>query len=224
MVTTHTAQTAYEKVLLYAGASLVRDSYDQRIVSETTTGTAAFKGLSPYNGLGSVTYPAGTVIGNTTLTTTTTIDWKSTSYPKWGIIDSQNDIRPADAPADWSAWPTLAQGELKTDANRDGIPDEWLASNFPGKKSTDLNEEGYTYLEVYLNSIEMGNGIYGAEAAARHYWKTTAKNLSRTQAAAIAAVLPNPRKYSANPPGPYVQSRIGWIVGQMGQWGTLKFE
>ncbi len=153
VVTTHTAQTAYEKVLLYAGASLVRDSYDQRIVSETTTGTAAFKGLSPYNGLGSVTYPAGTVIGNTTLTTTTTIDWKSTSYPKWGIIDSQNDIRPADAPADWSAWPTLAQGELKTDANRDGIPDEWLASNFPGKKSTDLNEEGYTYLEVYLNSI-----------------------------------------------------------------------
>jgi monofunctional biosynthetic peptidoglycan transglycosylase len=79
-------------------------------------------------------------------------------------------------------------------------------------------------MEVYLNSIEMGNGIYGAEAAARHYWNTSAKNLSRTQAAAIAAVLPNPRKYSANPPGPYVQGRIGWIVGQMGQWGTLKFE
>jgi len=79
-------------------------------------------------------------------------------------------------------------------------------------------------MEVYLNSIEMGNGIYGAEAAANHYWKTTAKNLSRTQAAAIAAVLPNPRRYSANPPGPYVQERIGWIVGQMGQWGTLKFE
>ena len=79
-------------------------------------------------------------------------------------------------------------------------------------------------MEVYLNSIEMGNGIYGAEAAANFYWKTSAKNLSRTQAAAIAAVLPNPRKYSANPPGPYVQERIGWIVGQMGQWGTLRFK
>lgn len=79
-------------------------------------------------------------------------------------------------------------------------------------------------MEVYLNSIEMGNGIYGAEAAANFYWKTTAQNLSRTQAAAIAAVLPNPRKYSANPPGPYVQARIGWIVGQMAQWGTLRFE
>jgi monofunctional biosynthetic peptidoglycan transglycosylase len=79
-------------------------------------------------------------------------------------------------------------------------------------------------MEVYLNSIEMGNGIYGAEAAANFYWKTTAQNLSRTQAAALAAVLPNPRKYSANPPGPYVQSRIGWITAQMAQWGTLKFD
>lgn len=79
-------------------------------------------------------------------------------------------------------------------------------------------------MEVYLNSIEMGDGIYGAEAAARHYWKTSAKNLSKRQAAAIAAVLPNPRRYSANPPGPYVQSRIGWITGQMSQWGTLRFK
>ncbi len=76
-------------------------------------------------------------------------------------------------------------------------------------------------MEVYLNSIEMGNGIYGAEAAANFYWKTDAKNLSRQQAAAIAAILPNPLKYSANPPGPYVQERIGWIVAQMGQWGSL---
>ena len=79
-------------------------------------------------------------------------------------------------------------------------------------------------MEVYLNSIEMGNGIYGAEAATEFYWHTSAKNLSRTQAAALAAILPNPREYSANPPGPYVQERIGWIVDQMGQWGTLRFK
>jgi len=79
-------------------------------------------------------------------------------------------------------------------------------------------------MEVYLNSIEMGNGIYGAEAAAKFYWNTTARNLSRTQAATIAAILPNPLEYSANPPGPYIQSRIGWITGQMNEWGTLKFK
>lgn len=79
-------------------------------------------------------------------------------------------------------------------------------------------------MEVYLNSIEMGKGIYGAEAAAQFYWHTSARNLSRTQAATLAAVLPNPRKYSANPPGPYVRERIGWILGQMNQWGTLRFK
>lgn len=79
-------------------------------------------------------------------------------------------------------------------------------------------------MEVYLNSIEMGKGIYGAEAAAQFYWHTSAQHLSRTQAATLAAVLPNPRKYSANPPGPYVQERIGWILGQMNQWGTLRLK
>ena len=77
-------------------------------------------------------------------------------------------------------------------------------------------------LEVYLNSIEMGSGIYGAEAASRFYFKKSAKNLSRTQAAALAAVLPNPREYRANPPSPYIRSRIDWIVRQMGQLGALK--
>ncbi len=76
-------------------------------------------------------------------------------------------------------------------------------------------------LEVYLNSIEMGNGIYGAQAAAQHYFKKSARNLSRTQAAAIAAVLPNPREYKANPPSPYINSRIHWILGQMRRQGEL---
>ena len=79
-------------------------------------------------------------------------------------------------------------------------------------------------LEVYLNSIEMGNGIYGVEAASQYYFKKNARNLSRSQAAAIAAVLPNPREYSANPPSPYVKSRIHWILGQMGQLGELNIQ
>lgn len=79
-------------------------------------------------------------------------------------------------------------------------------------------------LEVYLNSIEMGRGIYGAEAASQHYFKKNARNLSRSQAAAIAAVLPNPCEYSANSPSPYIKSRIHWILGQMGQLGELNIK
>ena len=62
-------------------------------------------------------------------------------------------------------------------------------------------------MEVYLNSIEMGNGIYGAESAARFYFNTSAQNLSRTQAATIAAVLPNPRKWNAGNPSAYILKR-----------------
>lgn len=74
---------------------------------------------------------------------------------------------------------------------------------------------------VYLNSIEMGDGIYGAEAAANVYFKTSAAKLSPYQASAIAAILPNPRKYSAGSPGPFVASRIQWIMGQMQHYGPF---
>jgi monofunctional glycosyltransferase len=70
----------------------------------------------------------------------------------------------------------------------------------------------------------MGNGIYGAEAASRHYFKTGAINLSRAQAAAIAAILPNPRKFSASQPNPYLKRRIAWISGQMSRHATVQFE
>ena len=79
-------------------------------------------------------------------------------------------------------------------------------------------------LEVYLNSIEMGRGIYGAEAAAQAWFGKSADALTPYEAAAIAAVLPNPREYSANPPGPYIQQRTGWIVRQMYNLGGLNFE
>ncbi len=62
-------------------------------------------------------------------------------------------------------------------------------------------------LEVYLNSIEMGNGIYGAQAAAKHWYKKDAINLSVQQAAGIAAILPNPRKYKATDSSAYINRR-----------------
>jgi monofunctional biosynthetic peptidoglycan transglycosylase len=70
-------------------------------------------------------------------------------------------------------------------------------------------------LEVYLNVIEMGKGIYGVEAASQTYFAKPAKDLARQQAAMIAACLPNPKKYTVKPPAPYVVVKSAWIVHQM---------
>jgi monofunctional biosynthetic peptidoglycan transglycosylase len=67
-------------------------------------------------------------------------------------------------------------------------------------------------MEVYLNSIEMGEGVYGAEAAAQHWYGTSAANLTKNQAAGIAAILPNPRKYKATNSSSYIENRKGKIV------------
>ncbi|WP_372793801.1 monofunctional biosynthetic peptidoglycan transglycosylase [Lutibacter sp.] len=79
-------------------------------------------------------------------------------------------------------------------------------------------------LEVYLNSIEMGNGIYGAEAASQHWFRKPAAKLSNYEAASIAAILPNPRKYKAKGSSVYIENRKNWILRQMNYFGPLKFE
>ncbi|HET6245691.1 MAG: monofunctional biosynthetic peptidoglycan transglycosylase [Bacteroidetes bacterium] len=79
-------------------------------------------------------------------------------------------------------------------------------------------------LEVYLNVIEMGDGIYGAQAASQAYFKKNASNISSQQAALIAAILPNPRKYSAHKPSGYIQGRQQWVLRQMRNIGKLDFE
>lgn len=70
-------------------------------------------------------------------------------------------------------------------------------------------------LEMYLNVSEMGKGIFGIEAAAQKYFKKPAKKLTRTEAAMIAACLPNPKKYSVKPPSNYISRRYPWILTQM---------
>lgn len=79
-------------------------------------------------------------------------------------------------------------------------------------------------LEVYLNSIEMGDGVYGAEAASQHWFRKSAENLTKYEAASIAAILPSPRKYKAVRSSNYVERRKNWIVRQMGYFGPLKFD
>lgn len=107
----HTAADAFDKVLTYGGASLVRDAVDTRIVGEVREGKYTYVGSK-----------AG----------------------KLGIIDTQSDA---------GGWPTYNSTTAPADSDKDGIPDGWLDQYHPGKTANDLNEEGYTYLEVYLNSL-----------------------------------------------------------------------
>lgn len=74
-------------------------------------------------------------------------------------------------------------------------------------------------LEMYANIAEFGDGIYGAQAAARSYWRKDASRLSLAESARLAAVLPSPRRYSVARPGPYVQRRANWIQRQVRQIG-----
>lgn len=123
LTTTHTAETAYAKVLEYAGASLHRDSHDEQIVEDTRNRAASFTG--------------------------------SGCYP--GLINTQDDNKPADADEDWVAWPTLRSESAPIDTDRDGMPDDWeiQASLNPNDTSDGkaIHSSGYTNLECYLNSL-----------------------------------------------------------------------
>ena len=68
---------------------------------------------------------------------------------------------------------------------------------------------------VYLNTIEMGKGIYGIEAASQFYFHKHAKDLSRREAAMIVACLPNPKRFTVVPESRFVQWKSGWILRQM---------
>ncbi|HLV78527.1 MAG TPA: monofunctional biosynthetic peptidoglycan transglycosylase [Marinobacter sp.] len=78
-------------------------------------------------------------------------------------------------------------------------------------------------LEVYLNVAEFGPGVYGVEAASQFYFGKPARQLSRIQAARLAAVLPNPKVLSVNSPSAYVQERVNWIGRQMAQLSGLEY-
>ena len=70
-------------------------------------------------------------------------------------------------------------------------------------------------MEVYLNSIEMGDGIYGAEAVAQLHFERPASELTRANCALIAATLPNPLRFSSKQPSAYMLKRQTWIMRQM---------
>lgn len=78
-------------------------------------------------------------------------------------------------------------------------------------------------LEIYLNVAEFGHGVYGVQAAAQRYFHRDARRLNRTQAALLAAVLPNPLRLRADAPSAYVLARREWILGQMAGLGGTAY-
>ncbi len=127
-ITTHTAQEAFQQIMLYAGCSLDRDIIDERIVRETKYGTATYRG--------------------------------SVSSNSPGLIDIPEDVMPDGAT---SPWPELSDRGVEpaslVDTDGDGMPDVWEEANglnpnnAADGKTTTLSKQGYTNLEVYLNSL-----------------------------------------------------------------------
>ncbi|WP_458526760.1 monofunctional biosynthetic peptidoglycan transglycosylase [Onishia taeanensis] len=78
-------------------------------------------------------------------------------------------------------------------------------------------------LEVYLNIVEWDRGVFGLEAAAQHYFGVSAARLDAYQASRLAAILPNPREWSASRPGPYTERRSRWIRQQMQNLGGMRY-
>ena len=76
-------------------------------------------------------------------------------------------------------------------------------------------------MEVYLNSIEMGKGIYGAEAVAQAHFSKPASRLTASESALIAATLPNPRRFNSAKPSPYIRRREAAILDLMDKIGAV---
>lgn len=79
-------------------------------------------------------------------------------------------------------------------------------------------------LEVYINIIEMGDGIYGVEAAAQHYFNKSSTKLTSREASLIAACLPNPRRWQANKPSSYINKKANRIQSLMHYIGDLPWK
>ena len=88
-------------------------------------------------------------------------------------------------------------------------------------RSLEKNLSKKRILEIYLNVVEMGERVYGAEAAARHYFGVSAAGLSPSQAALLAGALPNPRVMNPGDPNKRLRARQRMILSRMKRWGYL---
>lgn len=161
------------------------------------------------------------------------VDYNEMSYPiKLAVIASEDQIFPDHSGFDWkSIEKVMNYGKKKPGRIRGASTiSQQVAKNvflWQGRSYLRKGLEAYftqmiewiwgkkRILEIYLNVIEMGKGVFGVEAASQAYFKKPAKKLSRREAAMIAACLPNPKKFTLKPVHPHVTGRSVWILRQM---------
>lgn len=160
------------------------------------------------------------------------VDWDEISVPmKLAVIASEDQMFPFHDGFDWTSIQKAAE-KNKTSKRIRGAStiSQQVAKNvflWQGRSYFRKALEVYftfmiesawgkkRILEIYLNVAETGKGTFGVEAAARKYFKKPASKLNQTEAAMIAASLPNPRKYTVNPLSNYVASHYAHVVTQM---------
>src|SRR6188474_2628197 len=161
------------------------------------------------------------------------VGWKNISYnAKLSVIASEDQVFPDHSGFDWkNIKKAMAYNKKKPNRIRGASTiTQQVAKNvflWQGRGWIRKSLEAYftfmieliwskkRILEVYLNVIEMGKGIYGIEAASQSYFNKPAATLTRTEAATIAACLPNPKGYTVKPLSNYVAGRRQWVLQQM---------
>lgn len=167
------------------------------------------------------------------------ISWENISpNAPWAVVAAEDQNFLDHAGFDWKAmekaWEENKKG--KTIKGASTISQQTAKNVFlwPGRTYIRKGLEAYftvlieliwpkeRILEVYLNVVEMGNGIYGVEAASQNYYGIAALELNQKQSALLAAILPNPRRWNPSKPTPYLISRQAWILLQMKNLGKLE--
>lgn len=161
------------------------------------------------------------------------VSWNNISYnAKLAVISSEDQLFPDHSGFDWkSIKKAMAYNKRKPNRIRGASTiSQQVAKNvflWQGRSFIRKGLEVYftfmieliwgkkRILEVYLNVIEMGRGIYGIEAASNNYFNKPAAALTRAEAATIAACLPNPKLYTVKPLSGYVAGRRNWVMLQM---------
>jgi monofunctional biosynthetic peptidoglycan transglycosylase len=161
------------------------------------------------------------------------VDREEISYTaRLAVISSEDQLFPDHSGFDWKSIRKAMEYNTKKPGRKRGgsTISQQVAKNVFLWQGRDFIRKGleayFTFmietiwgkkriLEVYLNVIEMGDGIFGIEMAARKYFNKPAKNLSRQEAALIAACLPNPKRFKARPATSYIQRRSNDIMQQM---------
>jgi monofunctional glycosyltransferase len=161
------------------------------------------------------------------------VDYKEMSpYAKLAVISSEDQLFPDHSGFDWKSIEKAMEYNKRKPNRIKGAStiSQQVAKNvflWQGRSWFRKGLETYftfmieliwgkkRILEMYLNVSEMGPGLFGVEAAARHYFKKPAKKLTRQEAAMIASGMPNPKKYTVKPLTRYVANRYPWVMRQM---------